>query len=411
VNRDPSVRKPSFGLSTLVTAEIRSRTWGFVAVALSVLVPVSAVLLVLVSLEHTRTELQAELGRLLRDTQKRTESMRADVDQALLRVGMAVTLDQDLVVDLPSDLLGANASTVPVLRCRTQWPETGWPVIVTGLGPGATVADLDFAPPEPGAVVIGYDLHRHHNLLPGESLTLLGRGFRVQACLPARDLRDNITLWLTLDDAQSVLELEGRVTEFRLRGLSCAPEQLPTLGRELERAIPSVRAVTDQPRALAAALGSLHAAREEAAAVVAEQRSRLELLDERRTFAIGLLTVVVLGCGLWLAILSTLHARRRLSEVAILQTLGLGHARVLTLILAHTGLAATLGTVLGLALATTVTAARIGHPGLRLPLVLGTLVLTPLLAVICAAVPAWWATNRDPAALLTDRGDGSGGRM
>jgi ABC-type lipoprotein release transport system permease subunit len=124
-----------------------------------------------------------------------------------------------------------------------------------------------------------------------------------------------------------------------------------------------------------------------------------------------LVPVVMLGSGIWIGLLALANVRERRGEIGILRALGLRSRQIVFVFLAKAaviGLAgACLGYLLGRAAAALWRDAP-GAPPIELALVdprllLLVLVAAPLLAALASWLPAIWAAQQDPAAILREQ--------
>ena len=116
--------------------------------------------------------------------------------------------------------------------------------------------------------------------------------------------------------------------------------------------------------------------------------------------------MIFIASALWVGLLFYSNVKDRRSEIGLLRTMGLGSRHILILFLGKAFcmgiLAALTGTVLGYAIALSWSdvhrIASLFDPAL-LPL---ALIAAPLLALLASWIPAFLATQQDPAVVLRE---------
>jgi ABC-type lipoprotein release transport system permease subunit len=67
----------------------------------------------------------------------------------------------------------------------------------------------------PGRIVLGYELWDSLNLEAGDTVVLLGERFEVDGCQPQRGTKEDITVIIDLEQAQSLLDKEDQINAIQ----------------------------------------------------------------------------------------------------------------------------------------------------------------------------------------------------
>src|SRR5262249_18487882 len=189
---------------------------------------------------------------------------------------------------------------LPSLRQRVFWKERGRTIILVGVkgelpigGKAEKKPLLDLVPP--GTVAVGYELHASMGLKQGETVTLLGKPFRVRELKrrPKGDSED-ITVWLNLGDAQKLLGKEGWINEIKALECNCeSPDRLGDVRREIAKILPDTQVIEKETQALTRAEARNRAAAEARDSVRRVKQARQELRDRREELAAVLVPLVI----------------------------------------------------------------------------------------------------------------------
>ncbi len=284
---------------------------------------------------------------------------------------------------------------IAMLQRRVDWD--GGPVILTGLATevspkGKKKSSMIFTV-QPGDMCVGHAVAKRLGLREGESVEFGGQTFRIDKCLAESGSDEDLRAWIDLPTAQQLLDAPGRVNEIKALECHCKAPEVDTLAKlrtELESVLPDAQVLRLR----------------DIATVRREQRNMAE-----RYFAV-VLPIVLLGAGLWIALLTVLNVRERREECGVLRALGHSKGRLVSLFLGKNALLGVAGGVVGFGLGTLVAITcgplvfetprgqAITHWAL-LPL---SMILAPLFAMAAAFVPTALAATTDPADTL--RGPG-----
>jgi ABC-type lipoprotein release transport system permease subunit len=263
-----------------------------------------------------------------------------------------------------------------------------------------------------GTMVVGHELHRSLGLSEGQSVTFMGRPFVIHKCQEERGSKDDIGVWIPLQDAQELLDKPGQINAILALECLCVGSQaLARVRADVAKQLPDTKVIELGTRVLARAEARTRVGEEAVAAVEREKTQQRELQAERQRLAARIVPGVVLACGVWIFLTALGNARGRRGEVAILRAIGYRAGQVLVLFLFRSlagGLVgAALGGAAGLAAAVwmrgELEVTLVGPTGLvSWPLVLASLAIGALLGVVAGWIPALRAAQRDPAEILRE---------
>ena len=279
----------------------------------------------------------------------------------------------------------------PSLERRIQ--VAGRDAILTGLGasvigPGEKKQPMGFNIPE-GRAFLGALLATRLQARRGESIEVLGRKLTVERVLVESGSDDDVRIFASLPDAQSMLGLPGRISEIKAIDCLCLTgdqDVLAQLRKALAKALPEAQVL--QLRALA------------------DARARQRQTAEKYS-ALAVPFVLLVG-ALWVGILSALNVRERRPEIGLWRALGQGSVRIAALILGRSLVLGVPAALLGYAAGTwlalhfgpqvyPVTAGGFAADPSLLGWALG---LAPAFAAVASFLPAMLAVSHDPAETL-----------
>jgi putative ABC transport system permease protein len=284
---------------------------------------------------------------------------------------------------------------IPLLRRRVS--VAGVQVMVTGIAGevfkgGQRMKPVFGLDPAPGSCVIGGAVARALDLERGARMELLGQPFTVEQVLGEVGTAEDVVVYVALDEAQRLFELPGRINEIQALECHCGEDiedPLAHLRATLEPLLPGTRVLRQ--------------------ADAADARRQQRLLAER-SLRVATPVVLVL-CGLVVALLAAINVRERRQELGVLYALGYGPAVTGGAVLGRALLVGLVGALIG-SLAGGTLAELVGAEIFKLgkaPIPEGasllplSLLLAPLFALAASAVPVLAAATTDPAEVL--RGD------
>ncbi|MCX7590708.1 MAG: hypothetical protein N2255_03675, partial [Kiritimatiellae bacterium] len=299
---------------------------------------------------------------------------------------------------------------LPRLRSRLKWTEGRRTVLLVGNGEErileAVVSkpDLLVKPVSRGTCRLGYELHSGLNIKAGDEIRIQGRCFRVESCEEELGTKDDITIWLTLADAQELLDLQGQINEILIVEHIDVWGNLPEVKRKVAAVLPGCQVVEIKSQTLARLQARRETAEEAEASIRREREKQAALWRERKRMAFFIGVVSFLVCTLWVGMFMFLNVRERTAEIAILNAMGFSLAQLRNIILFKalvvgvTGglFGGILGLIMGLRGAGGITPAA-GN-------LLGYLALALGVTVVASLLGSWFPTRSvsrvDPATIL-----------
>ncbi len=303
---------------------------------------------------------------------------------------------------------------LPSLQQKLKWLEHERTIILVGVRGEVPILHAD--PKKPileavpaGTMVVGSEIHRSLHLKAGDRVKLLGREFTVSKLHPERGTKDDITVWISLAEAQTLLGRQGQINGILALECVCAADSLDKVRAEIGRILPDTQVLEFQSQTLARAEARQRAAAEARDAIERERQNRARLRAERESFAAILVPVVVAGSALWIAFLAFSNVRERRVEIGLLRALGVPARRILTIFLGRAVAMGLAGACLGSAAGLLIGAAW--HEGAGpAPLTpvwltasswLAVIAGAPLIAALAGWLPSFLAAQQDPAVVLS----------
>jgi ABC-type lipoprotein release transport system permease subunit len=261
-------------------------------------------------------------------------------------------------------------------------------------------------------MVLGHELHTALGLKPGDKVTLMGKEFEIATCYPQRGSKDDITAWIDLAVAQELLDKQGRINAIWAVECNCnSIDRLAEVRSEVASVLPDTQVIEVATQATARAEARKKASQAAVASLEAAGRERTEARARIESLAGFAVPVVIVACGLWVALLALANVRDRRVEIGILRALGLRSAQILEIFLGKALVAGVLGAVGGIALGVLLPGAweggveTLGEAWTASSLLFtAALVMlgTPLLAGVATWLPALSAAGQDPARVLCE---------
>jgi ABC-type lipoprotein release transport system permease subunit len=374
-------------------------------------------------IEDKQNRLQEQMARMEDEYRKITKRMGFNVlilpkDQNLADFYAEHYAEKTMPQDYAHRL--ANARDVvtirhllPMLQQKITWPEKRRKILLIGVQgemPWAHRAQKApiLKPVPPDAAVIGYELGRSENLKAGDTLTLMGRTFKVKEVQPERGSIDDITVWIDLDQAQQMLDRKGLINAMMALECQCAWANLPMIRKEIQGILPDTQVVELAGKAIARAEARMEARRNAEMAIEREKKGRAELRRKREELVAVLVPLVICACAVWVGLLAFLNVRERRVEIGILRAVGLRRRDILVVFLGKAATIGLLGAAFGLVLGSLIGAAVSELPegaasaaALPRPLAyVAVALLAPCVTVIASWLPSLIAAQQDPAVVL-----------
>lgn len=417
-------------ISTLVIKEIKRRKLNFFLGLLSVVFAVTTVTGALTMLQvhdHKTIEIITEKEA---ETGERMALLEDDYRKIMKKLGFNLLIlpkDQNisdlfandfaskLMPESYVDSLAASRSMLirhllPSLQQKIEWPEKRRTIILIGIR--GEVPFLHKDPKEPmmiavpkGTMVIGFELHDKLGLKQGDEVKLLGRKFKVGKCNEPRGNKDDITIWINLQEAQELLNKQGKINAILALKCFCSGGNQAQVREEVQSVLPGTQVIERGGKVLVRAEARARAAKEAQDAIQAEKRHRNKLRNQLEKFAAILVPLVLLSSALWITFLFIGNVSERKSEIGILRAVGVKEKFILGLFLLKALLIGIFGAVIGYFLGLgigSVWGGLFSFSLINLYLFLLVLLCAPLLSLLAAYIPAAMAARQDPAEVLRE---------
>lgn len=407
-------------ISSLVWSEIIHRKLNFAISTVAIVVAVACSVGVLTLIQAHRLRTESSVAAMNDQIRKITKNMGFNItilpkDQNLADFHASDFADKTMPYEFV-DRLAESKEVVtinhlrPALIRKMMWPERNRQILLMGVS--GVVPFLHRDPKKPlsqpvpkGTMNVGNVLAAELGLKEGDEVTLHGQSFRVGKVYTPRGTKDDITVWIDLEAAQTMLELPGRINMIQALECNCATiDRLAEIQEEISALLGAdVQVIEMATKAIARAK-----AREQVKADGQATTARLERL------AAVMLPLVIIGASLMVGLMALVNVRERRAEIGILRAVGTRSGQILTLFVSKAVILGLLGALIGYAcgfagapaierFGAETTLASATYSALFQPVVFGVvLVLTPLLVILASWLPAISAAGQDPAVVLCE---------
>ena len=345
---------------------------------------------------------QKEIGRNARDIGSNVVILPADVDQfAYHNDGgySEVTMSASLVDQLIEYKASLN-HLIPMLERQAECSRGDRAVTARVVGvsasipmPGRPKSPMQKSIPE-GGVQLGVQLAERLGVSRDEKseITINGKLFEVSRVNRANGTWQDVAAFLDLEMAQSLFGMPGKIS--RIEAIECTSEQCEQTGLKSDVVLTNELArITDQATLL----------RKEK---IAEARTSIRAIS-RDNFRL-LQNVMWVLMALSIAGLSSLNSFQRKSEIGVLQAVGYGQWRVMTMIVLRAAVLTMLGAIAGILIGGFASLVQSGSlfaaTGQKIAIDWNAAVAIGLIALVLAifasSIPAMIAALKDPSELI-----------
>lgn len=408
-------------LAYMVWREISRRKAGFVAGVTAATIAAGALTGGLTAMRAHDARTKRILDSRRDDLERRLAELDTDIERAMRHLGYAfsvVPADRNLsdwyatdyasafLAQTAADRLARDASLgrlalLPRIRQKVKWPERRLTVLLVGQGepcgnipPPGTTAVAD------GQCVLGHELHASLDLRRGQSLQFMSNTFAIAGCQPETGSKDDVTVTLSLADAQRLLEKRDAISEILLYQPGPTVESIAELRRRIPELVPGGRLLGNASH-LNASLAARRDVARDGRKAIAEERENREALRRRRRRLLALVASVSLLVSVaWLFLLAHANVRRRSEEIGILRTLGYSTSQVMWLLLCRGIATGVIGGGAGALVAVAIQAAANSRGGADLHVIALAFATAILASLVGGGIPAWLGAQMDPAERL-----------
>lgn len=319
-------------------------------------------------------------------------------------------MSEEYVTKLSRSKIMAIRHLLPSLQQRIYWKEGQRKIVL--IGTRGEVPFLHRDPKEPilipvpeGGVVVGYELHKSNNLTVGDKINILGQSFTVTQCNKERGNKDDITFWINLEKAQSMLNRENQINAILALKCHCSGNEISQIREEVSKILPGTQVIEESSKVVTRAEARDRAAKEAKEAIESEKTHRMQIRNEQEHFAAIYVPSIMVLSVLWIALLFMSNVRDRQSEIGILRATGVKANKILSLFLLKAvvmGLiGALLGIILGLIISLLLRNVDFNIAYIDWYMILMAVVLAPFISLLASWVPAFIASQQDPAVVLS----------
>ena len=258
-------------------------------------------------------------------------------------------------------------------------------------------------------IVLGYELWDSLNLEVGDTVELLGKRFEVDGCQPQRGTKEDITAWIDLEQAQSLLGRENQINAIQAVQTYSTDPDFSSLRDAIVRIIPDTQVVILENEATILTKTIDRAKKTAEFSLAVEEEDRSKLRDEMETFASLLIPLVAIASMALIVLLTLANVRERSYEIAILRTLGYRSRQIRSLFLTKALLIGVIGATLGYTIGFLAAAALGTGSGpetiaslFDARILVIVMVAAPGMTLLASLAPAMIAARRDPADILRE---------
>jgi len=423
-------------LFRLIQKELFFHWRGSLSALIAVTLAAGALLSTLNLLRLHETSAVNILAEKERETKARGAALREELRKATLKLSFNLLIlpeqidlkdwyaDQASEYDLPETyaqtLADSGVITVrhflPTLQRKLIWTEQRRTILLTGTR--GEVANLFKNPRKPlvqpvpeGGIVLGHELHTSLGISSNDTVRLLDREFNVHRLHEERGSKDDVTVWISLRDAQELLGKEGRISSILALECLCA-SGVEQVREEIQTLLPGTQVVEMGSRVLARAETRIRAGEETKALLKEEARQQARLQAGRERLAAMLVPLIMVLCGVWIGLLSFTSVRSRRDEIGMLRAVGFGTGRILMIFIGKAVLIGLLGGLFGYVLGAALPAAFARGledltvsdlaAGWAFTNLLQAMLAAGFLMVVAGWLPALLAAHTDPAEALRE---------
>lgn len=319
-------------------------------------------------------------------------------------------MSEEYVNKLSSSGIMTIRHLLPSLQQRIYWTEGQRKIIL--IGTRGEVPFIHRDPKEPilvpvpeGGVVIGYELHKSNNLVIGDKIKILGQNFTITQCNEERGNKDDITVWIDLKIAQSMLNRQNEINAILALKCHCSGNEISQIRAEVSKILPGTQVIEEASKVVTRAEARDRAAKEAKQAIKSEKMHRLQMRNEQEQFA-AIYVPSIMGLSVfWIALLFMANVRDRQSEIGILRATGVKAKIILSLFLLKAVVMGLIGSLLGIIVGLVISIflrnVEFNLVYIDWNMILLSIILAPLISLLASWIPAFIASQQDPAVVLS----------
>ena len=294
----------------------------------------------------------------------------------------------------------------PALIRKIEWQEQQRQIVLMGVA-GVIPWTHRSNPKKPmteavptGSLNIGSVLAEQLQLKEGDTTQLNGLELKVNKIYPERGTKDDITVWIDLQAAQNMLELPDQINLIQALECNCASvDRLAEIEGEISQVLGSdVQVIELATKAIARARARVD--------VQAEGQITVARMQDRATL---LLVLLVLASSILVGLLALLNVWERQQEIGILRAIGTSTGSIMWMFLLKALFVGLIGAIIGYLIGFGIAVRLDGQSANGLiveslfdfRMMVFAILLAPIITIIASWVPAVFASNQDPATVLS----------
>jgi len=294
----------------------------------------------------------------------------------------------------------------PALIRKIEWQEHQRQIVLMGVA-GVIPWTHRSNPKKPmteavptGSLNIGSVLAEQLQLKEGDTTQLNGLELKVNKIYPERGTKDDITVWIDLQAAQNMLELPDQINLIQALECNCASvDRLAEIEGEISQVLGSnVQVIELATKAIARARARVD--------VQAEGQITVARMQDRATL---LLVLLVLASSILVGLLAFLNVWERQQEIGILRAIGTSTGSIMWMFLLKALFVGLIGAIIGYLIGFGIAVRLDGQSANGLiveslfdfRMMVFAILLAPIITIIASWVPAVFASNQDPATVLS----------
>ncbi|VAX39885.1 hypothetical protein MNBD_PLANCTO02-2288 [hydrothermal vent metagenome] len=353
-----------------------------------------------------------------------------DINELYTEGTLSKTMVEENVTKLANtDIITIN-HLLPIIIKKIKWKDHNQTIFVVGtrgeipLKQRASKKPLQAQIPK-GEMMIGSLVASKQKLKVGDKVTLKKKSFVIVKINPERGNKEDSTVYIHLAEAQEIFGMQNLIHAIQALECNCATvDRIGEIRKDLEARLPGTQVIENTSTALARA-----EAREatKKAAQVSLKRARQSVEKNKKTFLefeqsikktkksvnqfqkySSVLVIFILASTLvFIGFFTWNNAEQRADEIGILRAIGIRSTQIMILFLGKAILFGFLGAIagynIGYAIAIVFNPLPKESPSLfSWQTLLIALVAAPLLSMLGSWLPAFLASQQDPAVVLQD---------
>jgi len=309
---------------------------------------------------------------------------------------------------------------LPVLQEKIYWEEKNIEIYLTGIRgqvpvyskPAHLTDDFEYRSPimervPEGKADLGEDIATSLNLRPGDKIKIKGEEFEVNKVYSKKGTKDDLSVWIPLDKAQSILGRPDKINGILALQCVCVSDDLGQLKEEIKSVLPHTKVFEFSSLIAARADVRKRAEKLHEEIMTAEITNQMKLRREKERLASILVIILIAVASIWIFVMIMNNVRERKHEIGILRAIGFSRNKVLRIFLGKSALmgivAGVAGCLAGILLGILWSGTDLDNSGqlLSASIIIPGLLLSPVLAVAAGFIPSLMAAIQDPAIILS----------